>query len=103
MSREITNKLYELIEEGVLDKDLVIRACFNYMSEQDVADMAHANEFIDEPEDEECEDHWHCDPDLASHTCVADRSSNCPTCDELPQDDEEDDDPDLWLTHNEDL
>jgi len=49
--REITNKLYDLIDQGVLDKDQVITACFKYMSEADVADMAECNEFL--PDDEE--------------------------------------------------
>jgi len=39
MSRLATNKLLELIEEGVLDKDAVISGCLNYMSEDDVNDM----------------------------------------------------------------
>ena len=39
MSRLATNKLLELVEEGVLDKDQVISGCLNYMSEDDVNDM----------------------------------------------------------------
>ena len=39
MSRLATNKLLELVEEGVLDKDEVISGCLNYMSEDDVNDM----------------------------------------------------------------
>ena len=46
--REATNKILEMIEEGVLDKDQVIMAALKYMSEDDVADMAHCNEFFDE-------------------------------------------------------
>ena len=49
MSREATNKILELIEDGILDRDTVIVACLKYMSEDEVADMAHINEFfIDE-------------------------------------------------------
>ena len=49
MSREATNKILELIEDGILDRDTVIMACLKYMSEDEVADMAHINEFfIDE-------------------------------------------------------
>ena len=54
--REATNKILELIEEGVLDRDTVIMAALKYMSEDEVADMARANEFFDEDsyyEDEE--------------------------------------------------
>lgn len=54
--REATNKLLELIEDGILDRDTVIMACVKYMSEDDVADMCHSNEFFfddDEDDDEE--------------------------------------------------
>lgn len=47
MTREYTNHLLQLIEEGVLDKDTVIMACVKYMSEAEVKDMCHANEFFD--------------------------------------------------------
>lgn len=53
MSREYTNKLLEMVEEGLLDKDTVIMACVKYMSEDDVKDMMEANEFILEDEDED--------------------------------------------------
>ena len=55
MTREATNRLLEMVEEGLLDRDTVIMACVKYMSEDDVADMCHANDFfdIDEDEDEE--------------------------------------------------
>lgn len=52
--REATNKLLELIEEGLLDRDTVIMACVKYMSEDDVADMCHINEFF--PPEEETEE-----------------------------------------------
>lgn len=45
MSREYTNELLELIEQGLLDKDTVILACLKYMSEADVQDMMEINEF----------------------------------------------------------
>jgi hypothetical protein len=53
--REATDKILELVDEGILDKDMVIMACLKYMSEDDVADMAHCNEFFlnEEEEDEE--------------------------------------------------
>jgi hypothetical protein len=53
MSREATNKILELVEEGILDRDTVIMACLKYMSEDDVADMAHANEFFEEEDYED--------------------------------------------------
>lgn len=63
-TREVTNKILEAIEEGILDRDTVILACLNYMSESSVADMAHANEFFPEDEEEE-EEEW--TPDNADY------------------------------------
>jgi hypothetical protein len=37
-----------MVESGMLDKDTVITACINYMSEAEVADMAHINGFLNE-------------------------------------------------------
>lgn len=52
--RKATDKILEMVEEGILDKDMVIMSCLKYMSEDDVADMAHCNEFFfEEDEDEE--------------------------------------------------
>lgn len=53
MTRKATNKLLEMIDENMLNKDLVIMACLKYMSEDDVADMAHFNGFFDEEGEEE--------------------------------------------------
>jgi len=50
--REDTNKLLEMVEDEILSKDQVIMACVKYMSESDVADMCHINEFFYEEEDE---------------------------------------------------
>lgn len=61
MTRMATNKILEMIEIGLLDKDYVINACLKYMSEDDVRDMAHCNDIdLDddtiEEEDEESPD-----------------------------------------------
>jgi len=53
MTREATNKLLTLVEEGILDKDKVILCCVKYMSEDDVAEMCRINDFF---YDEESED-----------------------------------------------
>jgi hypothetical protein len=53
MAREYTNKLLEMVDEGLLDKDMVIMACVKFMSEDDVRDMMEANEFILEDEDDD--------------------------------------------------
>ena len=45
-TRQATERVLELVEDGLLDKDTVIMACLKYMSEDDVADMARINEFF---------------------------------------------------------
>jgi len=51
MTREYTNKLLEMIADGLLNKDLVINAFCSYLSEDDIKDLMISNEFIDEDED----------------------------------------------------
>ena len=52
--REVTEKLIDLAEDGVLSWEAIARAALDYMSEDEVADMAQCNELIeDEEEDEE--------------------------------------------------
>ena len=66
MTREVTEQILEDIENGILDKDTVIMACLKYMSEDDVADMAHINEFIpeeDEGQPSEFDEWMDFDPD----------------------------------------
>ena len=46
--REATEKLIDLAEEGVLSWEAIARAALDYMSEDEVADMAQCNEFIDD-------------------------------------------------------
>ena len=48
--RDTTDKILEMIEDGILDRDTVIMAALKYMSEDEVADMASANEFFYEEE-----------------------------------------------------
>lgn len=54
-TREYSAKLLDMVEEGILDKDAVICAMINYMSESDVRNMMEVNEFISEDEDDEDE------------------------------------------------
>ena len=54
--RKATDKILEMVDEGILDKDMVIMSCLKYMSEDDVADMAHCNEFFLDEDEEEFED-----------------------------------------------
>lgn len=51
--RKATNKLHELMDEGVLDPRAVADAALKYMSEDDVADMARTNELIYDDDDME--------------------------------------------------
>jgi len=53
MSREVTCKLLEMVEDGILNKDSLIMACLKYMSEDDVKDMAHCNQLLLESDEEE--------------------------------------------------
>ena len=51
--REATEKLIDLAEEGVLSWEAIARAALDYMSEDEVADMAQCNEFIEDEDEEE--------------------------------------------------
>jgi len=46
MTRRVTNKLLEMMEEGALDAEVLVRSCLCFMSEADVAEMAEANELL---------------------------------------------------------
>ena len=52
-SRKATNHVLELVEDGMLDPMVALRACLTYMSEDEVADMAEANEFFEFESEEE--------------------------------------------------
>ena len=54
--REATEKLIDLAEEGALSWETIARAALQYMSEDEVADMAQCNEFIEDEDEEEEED-----------------------------------------------
>ena len=61
--REATNKLIDLAENGVLDWKTIARKCLHYMSEclhymseDDVADMASCNDWIEDEDEEDDED-----------------------------------------------
>jgi hypothetical protein len=47
-AREYTCKLLDMVDEGLIDKDYVIRMCLGYLSEADVKDMMYAEELISE-------------------------------------------------------
>ena len=44
-SRFHTIQLLQMVDDGLLDKDLVITAFCKYLSDDDVGEMMHLNEF----------------------------------------------------------
>ena len=70
-SRRYTCELISLVEDGMVDKDALIRDLLGYLSESEVADFARRNDYItwldsDEDEDGEPDEaqEWHdFDPD----------------------------------------
>ena len=53
MSREYTNKLLEMLENGLLGYKTITLECLNYMSEDDIRDLMHCAGLIDEENDED--------------------------------------------------
>lgn len=51
--RKVTSRLFELMDEGAIDPRTVAEACLTYMSEADVADMAHTEGLYEGEEDDE--------------------------------------------------
>lgn len=49
--RQTTNRLIEAVEDGALSWEAIARSCLRYLSEADVADMAHV-ELLLEVEDD---------------------------------------------------
>ena len=55
MLREYTNKIIEMAEEGIIDWEDIARAALNWMSEDDVRDMAYDNLILEDEDEDECE------------------------------------------------
>ena len=51
--RKETNRLLDMIEEGLIDPHAVADMCLAYMSEDDVADMMRANDLLEDEDEEE--------------------------------------------------
>jgi len=51
--RQYTNKILEAVADGLLDRDQVILACLNRMTDRDVQLMAKANEFLEEDKEDD--------------------------------------------------
>ena len=56
MVRKITCKLLEQADEGMLSWQTLAECALRYMSEDEVAEMARANELIDDEDEDEDED-----------------------------------------------
>ena len=48
MTREYTTKLLQMIDDGMLDKNMVISAFAQYLSEDEVREMMYMNDMIDD-------------------------------------------------------
>lgn len=46
MSRETTDKIIDMMDEGAIDPTDLVMMCLKYMSESEVADMARLNELL---------------------------------------------------------
>jgi hypothetical protein len=57
---EVTNKIYAAVDEGILTWQQVAEGALQYMSEDDVAEMAHNEEFFlyEDEQEEEDEEEW---------------------------------------------
>jgi hypothetical protein len=47
-SREVTNKLIELMDDDIIRAYELARACLRYMNEAEVKDMAYTEGFVDD-------------------------------------------------------
>ena len=51
--RKYTNQLLEMSEQGLINKDDLIRNLLSYMSESDVQDFVECNEYVEVDDEEE--------------------------------------------------
>lgn len=60
--RQNTDDLLQLIEEGYLTYEIVLKSALHWMSDNEVGEMAHYEGFFwgDEDEDEDDEELYHC-------------------------------------------
>ena len=56
--RDYTNELIERADQGILTWKQIAQAALQYMSEDDVKNMAESNEFIEDEDDDEEEENW---------------------------------------------
>jgi hypothetical protein len=51
--RQATNKLLEMMDEGLISAEAVAEMALAYMSEDDVADMMRANDILEEEDEDD--------------------------------------------------
>jgi len=51
--RDATNRLIDMMDEGLISAQAVAEMALAYMSEDDVADMMRANDILDEEEEDD--------------------------------------------------
>ena len=51
-ARPKTSELLDLVDQGLLDPSAVLKACLEWMSEREVAEMAELNCFLSDPHDD---------------------------------------------------
>lgn len=54
-ARETTNKILEMIDEGLLNPRDAVLMCLKWMSEDEVTEMAKANELLEEVEEDDAD------------------------------------------------
>jgi len=52
-SRRVTTELLDLVEQGVIDRDNLIRDLLGWMSEAEVAEFVRRNDYITDDEDQD--------------------------------------------------
>ena len=55
MARSATCELIEMAENGMIEWETIARECLQYMSEDEVRDMAESNDWIDSEDEDEDE------------------------------------------------
>ena len=56
MAREATCELIEMAENGMITWETIARECLQYMSEDEVRDMAESTDWINSEDEDEDED-----------------------------------------------
>jgi len=74
--RKQTNKLIDMMDEGLITAQSVAEMCLAYMSEDDVADMMRSNDIIEE-DDEDLDPDFDVEFDVDEAQEWADFDADC--------------------------